>query len=547
MKSSTKLALLLALTMLLALPSAASALGQSDLDASFGVGGVLDTGESSNSAGPLLVTQPDGKILFGFRSSGSARLRRYNADGTPDASFGTGGAVTLPGPNASTFPDIGRVLLDPDGTIYLTGDAVLAGIDRVAMWALAPNGALKASFNPGGSPAGTRLLPVVGDSSNSFADAARLPSGDLLLISDATAAGVTQIAQRSVHPDGSAGFSTTRGIPGISTVPNAVAVAADGRFAVAASALAPTGVTGVLVGSTAGGGTDLAFGTGSGTQGVAQLPGLWASVERMENVDGRYLAIGHLSYSNMFLRSAVDGAPDPAFGSAGIARSLPKGATYSMLTDGIPVAGGAIAGVGMLLLPVSGTMAQVTRVGPDGRLDEGFAPGGIALLQAPGTSPIAMAITRQLDGKYVIATSDDTDHVSLLRIWGDHPAPQPASAAFSAKLKSKTRARKLRKISGTSAGTGDSSVEVAIQQVDGKLLKKSGRCRYVKSTRGKVSRPRAVGGTCVPNVWLPARGNVRWSLSLSKALKPGKYVLSVRATGTLGVGAVTTKNVTLTK
>jgi uncharacterized delta-60 repeat protein len=547
MKISPKLALLFALTLLLALPSAASALGQSDLDATFGVGGVLDTGESSYSTGPLLLTQPDGKILFGFQSSGSVRLRRYNADGTPDATFGSGGAVTLSGPNASTLPAVERVLLDPDGTIYVAGDAVLAGVERVAVWALTPNGALKASFNPIGSPAGTHLLPVVGDDSNRLADAARLPSGDLLLISDATAAGVTQIAQRSVHPDGSVGFSTTQGIPGTSTAPNAVAVAADGRFAVAASAMTPIGITGVLFGSTAAGGTDAGFGTGGGMQGLAQLPGLYASVERLESVDGKYLAIGHLSYSNMFLRSAVDGVPDSGFGSAGIARSLPEGSTYSMLSDGIPVAGGSYAGVGTVLLPVSGTMAQVTRVGPDGRLDEGFAPGGTAILPAPGASPFAMAITRQLDGKYVIATTDSSDRVSLLRIWGDHPAPQPVSAAFSEKLKSKTRARKLRRISGTSAGTGVSSIEVAIQKLDSKLLKKSGRCRYIKNPRGTVSRPRAVGGTCVPNVWLPAQGNALWSLSLSKALKPGKYVLSVRATGTLGVGAVTTKKVTLTK
>lgn len=548
MKLLSKLALPFVLTILLLLPTAASALQQSDLDASFGAGGVLATGENAVSTGLVLVTQSDGRMLMGLRtSSNSVHILRYNADGTPDTTFGAGGLVTLPGPSGATDATVMRIVLDTDGTIYVTGDAVLAGVERVAIWALAPNGALKASFNAGGTPAGTLLLPVVGDGGNLFADSARLPSGDVVLVSEGSAAGVSEIVLRSVHPDGSAGFSTTQGVPGINTQPSSVAVATDGRFAVAASVLAPIGVTGALFGSTAAGNSDAGFGTGGGTQGLAQLPGLFAQVERMHFVDGKYLAIGHLSYTNMFLRSTADGAPDTSLGANGIARSMPPGATYSMLYDGIPVAGGASVGVGTSISNTSVMSAQVVRIGPDGRLDEGFAPSGVATLAAPGESPAAAAITRQLDGKYVIAATNSAGDVSLLRIWGDHPAPQPVTAAFSAKLKSKTRARKLRRISGTSAGTGVSSVEVAIQKLDSKLLKKSGRCRYLKSTRGRQSRPRAVGGTCVPNVWLPARGNELWSLSLSKALKPGKYVLSVRATGTLGVGGVTTKKVTLTK
>lgn len=534
--------------LLLALPSGASALGQADLDASFGSGGVLATGENLSSSDTSLVTQADGKILLGLNdSAGSARIRRYNPDGTPDATFGANGLVTLPGPNGSVDANVSRIVLDPDGTIYATGGAMLAGVERIAVWALAANGALKASFNSAGTPAGTLLLPVVGDSENSFRDAAYLPSGDVLLVSDGTAAGVSMIVLRSVHPDGSAGFSTTQGIPGMQVNPHAVAVAADGRFAVAASVVGPLGLTSALFGSTPAGNADAGFGTGGGVQGLAQLPGLYADVARMHFVDGKYLAIGNLSYTNMFLRNAANGAPDATFGSGGVARSISTGAVYSVLYDGIPVAGGAAVGVGIAFAAGSVQTVQVVRVGPDGRPDGSFAPSGSATLAAPGVSPYAAAITRQLDGKYVIATSNDSGDLSLLRIWGDHPAPQPATASFSAKLRSKTRAKKLRKISGASAGTGVSRIDVAIQQVDSRLLKKSGRCRYLKSTRGKISRPRAVGGRCVPNVWMRARGNVRWSLNLRKALKPGKYVLSVRATGMLGVGAVTTKSITLTK
>ena len=50
---------------------------------------------------PAMAIQPDGKILLGYLStpqsllSGTEILLRYNADGTPDATFGTGGTASV--------------------------------------------------------------------------------------------------------------------------------------------------------------------------------------------------------------------------------------------------------------------------------------------------------------------------------------------------------------------------------------------------------------------------------------------------------------------
>ncbi|RTQ46809.1 hypothetical protein EJV47_20775 [Hymenobacter gummosus] len=83
-----------------------------------------------------LLVQPDGKILVtttGFGNAGgipitSARLARYNADGTPDTGFGTNGEVpitgysTIPGQqNSPRNTAIHSLALQPDGKILAAG------------------------------------------------------------------------------------------------------------------------------------------------------------------------------------------------------------------------------------------------------------------------------------------------------------------------------------------------------------------------------------------------------------------------------------------
>ena len=70
----------------------------------FGVNGVLTptlVGAHGGYDPPVMAIQPDGKILLGYVStpqglfSGTEILFRYNADGTPDATFGTGGMASV--------------------------------------------------------------------------------------------------------------------------------------------------------------------------------------------------------------------------------------------------------------------------------------------------------------------------------------------------------------------------------------------------------------------------------------------------------------------
>src|SRR5262249_39342939 len=68
-----------------------------------------------------VALQPDGKIVAAGVSLDWFALARYNPNGSPDPSFGTGGKVTtaLAGP-VDAFDNVG-VALNPSGTIVVAG------------------------------------------------------------------------------------------------------------------------------------------------------------------------------------------------------------------------------------------------------------------------------------------------------------------------------------------------------------------------------------------------------------------------------------------
>lgn len=135
------------------------------LDASFGTGGKVYTGFNNGAASDeaqAVAVQADGKILVAGASDQGATgydfaLARYNADGSLDASFGTGGrVVTAFGPQSDKAY---AVLVQPDGKILVGGESVQAttGGD-FALARYNADGSLDASFGQGG-----KVLTPIGE------------------------------------------------------------------------------------------------------------------------------------------------------------------------------------------------------------------------------------------------------------------------------------------------------------------------------------------------------------------------------------------------
>ena len=127
------------------------------LDATFGSGGkvITDFGRLqqgySYAFGFSLALEPDGKIVVaGVAYIGAGRdfaLARYNSNGTLDTSFGTGGKVITDFTrDDSTF----SVAVEPDGKILAAGMADVSRGYGFALVRYNSNGTLDASFGAGG-------------------------------------------------------------------------------------------------------------------------------------------------------------------------------------------------------------------------------------------------------------------------------------------------------------------------------------------------------------------------------------------------------------
>jgi uncharacterized delta-60 repeat protein len=93
-----------------------------NLDHSFGTNGRITTDFTGGSKAYAMAIQPDGKIILtGAIGTADFALARYNADGSPDTSFGVGGRVTT---DLLGSDDIAYALaLMPNGRIVTGGFA----------------------------------------------------------------------------------------------------------------------------------------------------------------------------------------------------------------------------------------------------------------------------------------------------------------------------------------------------------------------------------------------------------------------------------------
>jgi uncharacterized delta-60 repeat protein len=127
-------------------------------DATFGTGGskvvsfdALQSGTGDDFATSVGI-QPDGKVVVagqfaGFVAPGYLPVARLNADGTMDATFGNGGFATPDPPGI--FEEGNALVVQSDGKIVIAGD-VLNGDFDFMLCRLNPDGTLDPSFGTGG-------------------------------------------------------------------------------------------------------------------------------------------------------------------------------------------------------------------------------------------------------------------------------------------------------------------------------------------------------------------------------------------------------------
>lgn len=378
-----------------------------DLDATFGSGGQatlrFSTATGDSDVVAAVVAQPDGKLVIGgVKGGGQMLLARLNADGSLDAAFGTGGSTA---PINGVLTGMARQL---DGKLVAVGNAAFVGVVTARY---NTDGLLDTSGFGAPSAVVTTQLP---GSSGSATGVAIAPDSKIVVtgLTYDTTAGGWDVALMRLNPDGGLdgtfgiGGKVTTDVGGRDDAAFAVAVQPDLKVVVAGHAFNgfANGYDIVVVRYNANGSLDGGFGTGGkvmtdlGTRDDRAF-GLVVQPDGSLVVAGQTFGFDLLDI--VLVRYGASGAVDTTFGSAGKA-VLAVSAGHDAARGLTRQADGKLVVAGYAAVGTSSDFA-VARFNPDGSADAGFGTGGKVVTAAGSQGDQAAAVALQPNGKIVAA------------------------------------------------------------------------------------------------------------------------------------------------
>lgn len=369
------------------------------LDPAFGTGGIVEANiapDTDDRFAMALATQPDGKVL----AVGQTTVVRYNADGTVDTSFGTNGQVVA---NFGTGGErLYAVAVQPDGRILIAGaredNVGLPANDDFAMMRLEADGTLDASFGTGGV-----VTTDFHGRIDAAYDVLVQPDGAIVLAGVALDAAVNAdfavarytsagVLDTSFGPaaDGKAAIN----LAGNSDNAYSVALQSDGGIIVAGRAAASGGSDPDIgiVRFDASGILDANF----GDAGIVRAPTAeaeWA-LDVVVDVSGRILVSGGVGGTGFVARYGADGAPDASFDGGMITTDLLFSANGIALDDEgrILIAGAGADDLAVVRVLDTGAIDTDFGTNGDGRVTADFY----------GSGDEASDVVVQSDGRIVI-------------------------------------------------------------------------------------------------------------------------------------------------
>jgi uncharacterized delta-60 repeat protein len=369
-----------------------------------------------------LAIQPDARILTAgavkrTQNADDAQIARTSADGTADATFGTGGVVTA---NAGASWDHARaVQVLPDGAILAGGQA--GEVDPIGFdFTLAkytPSGALDTTFGVAGkaildSTAESQIAGFGVDGSGKIV----VGGGHPFAAARFTAAGAPDATfgvngVTVFHVVGGEGYSYAYGF----------ALDASDRPILSGTCSTTSGRMAALVRLTTAGAPDTTFATNGAYLSPPDNRSLSMNTYLATAIqpDGKILATGVVGIPNgvppskglLLQRFDANGVPDPTFtGSSGGTDGF-VGRAIAVQGDGKIVVAGSDLPPGYMLpidqndyAVISGTKVLVRRFGADGKLDTAFGTGGTlaTTLGFPAPASLAaFAVTDEAGSIYV--------------------------------------------------------------------------------------------------------------------------------------------------
>jgi uncharacterized delta-60 repeat protein len=296
-----------------------------------------------------VIQQTDGKLVLAGTSSSDVALARFNADGTLDASFGNGGKATL---DIGGNVDHARGLIEqPGGKYVIAGETIAAGgLYQLVFARFNADGTLDTSFGTGGT-----TLVDIGRSGTESGGLAQQADGKLVAVGSISGPTGLDVGIVRVTADGALDLSfdgdglLTVDINDIDQA-FAVAIQPDHAIVVAGVTAPDAGIpfNALLLRVNGDGSVDNSFGAGALPDTilnsiVVQEDGkLVATGARDTNNEVRDLILTRFNSDGALdISYGVDGVATADFGAGGVA-PFSSGSALIRQTDGKYVAAGSI-------------------------------------------------------------------------------------------------------------------------------------------------------------------------------------------------------------
>ncbi|WP_048441016.1 hypothetical protein [Caenimonas sp. SL110] len=317
--------------------------------------GTIVNRSGMNFAANKVVVLPDGKFVVqgNFRvdadeiNGGDIRLARYNADGSLDETFGTGGFRTTA--LSPLWESCRAIALQDDGKLLVTGIISSGATEDIFVARLNANGSLDTSFGDGGT---------------------------------------TQVA-----------FSTRLDRAA------SLIIQSDGKIVVAGQTRLTSGDSGdfAIVRLHANGSLDTSFSL-DGKASVSFTPsGSDAAVSLAQQADGKIVAVGATGSSSdvAVARFNVDGSLDASFGSGGLFTYPNAGGDRAQSVIVTPDQKILVAGYLSTPATPQGWEIGLVRLNSNGSLDTSFSGDGVVTTRLAAGGG-AYTVKMQQDGKIVV-------------------------------------------------------------------------------------------------------------------------------------------------
>ena len=388
-----------------------------DLDLSFNNNGIKITEYSPSFSAPTFqvasAIQADGKIVFAGQGMTSVTggtvdsliVIRYNADGSYDSTFGTGGFVRT---NIGNFEGVANVLIQPDGKIIVAGERY-NGNTRTDFSLVRYNtdGSLDNTFDGNG----LAVANIVGVSNERGGNAVLQPDGKIVVVGQTdnqTEYASLDWAVVRFNADGS--LDSTFNGDGKIVIPtsgdtedaNSVALQENGKIVVTGFSSNGTDNDFTTIRLNSNGSLDQSF----GVAGIVKTP-IGSANEVARNIkiqaDGKILVAGGTDNATnsdiALIRYNENGTLDSSYGTNGIViAEFQSGSSEAALDLQIQPDGKALVSSNM------GNNAGLIRFNTDGSIDSSFGTGGrvsTEILDFTKSYPFSIAL--QNDGKIVIS------------------------------------------------------------------------------------------------------------------------------------------------